>query len=59
MIDGSDVDAQINKKRAHKIILAEALEHENKTRFKLGAKRRGNPPKRRADSNQEGDGKDA
>lgn len=56
MIDGTDVDALINKKRAHKIILSEALEHENQNRFKLGAKRRGNAVKRKGENSQEGGG---
>jgi len=36
MLDGSDVDAQINKKRAHKTIMAEANEQQIKIRLKLG-----------------------
>ena len=40
MLDGGDVDAQISKKRAHKIILAEAFDQENKSRFKLSKKQR-------------------
>ena len=40
MLDGADVDAQISKKRAHKIILAEAFDQENKSRFKISKKQR-------------------
>ena len=35
MIDGTDVEMIIRKKRAHKTILAEAFESQNKNRFKL------------------------
>lgn len=35
MIDGTDVENVIRKKRAHKTILAEAFESQNKNLFKL------------------------
>ena len=35
MIDGTDVEMIIRKKRAHKTILAEAFESQNKNRFKF------------------------
>ena len=38
MLDGTDVDAVIKRKRAHKIILSEAFNSENKNRFKLKKK---------------------
>mmetsp|Transcript_24476 Transcript_24476/g.30496 ORF Transcript_24476/g.30496 Transcript_24476/m.30496 type:complete len:201 (+) Transcript_24476:737-1339(+) len=40
MLDGTDVDAQISKKRAHKNIMAEALLAENKNKFKLTGRKR-------------------
>ena len=38
MLDGTDVDAVIKRKRAHKIILSEAFNSENKNRFKFKKK---------------------
>ena len=40
MLDGTDVDAQISKKRAHKIIMAEAALAENRHKMKLKSKRK-------------------
>ena len=34
MLDGTDVDAQINKKRAHKTIMDEAFNSNNRFRMK-------------------------
>ena len=38
MLDGTDVDAQINKKRAHKTIMAEAFNPKNRFRMKAKSK---------------------
>ena len=35
MLDGTNVDAQINKKRAHKNIMAEAFDPTKANRFKF------------------------
>jgi hypothetical protein len=35
LLDGTDVDVLINKKRAHKMIIDEANEAERKTRLRL------------------------
>jgi len=43
MLDGTDVDAQINKKRAHKTIMAEAFNPKN--RFRLKSKSKSNVKK--------------
>ena len=35
LLDGTDVDVLINKKRAHKLIIDEALEADRKARLRL------------------------
>ena len=40
MLDGTQIDAQINKKRAHKNIMAEAFNSERRGRFKLSKKKK-------------------
>ena len=56
MLDGTDVDAQINKKRAHKNIMAEAFSAERKHRIKFGAKKAGSKDRNRARANDKGAG---
>ena len=40
MLDGTDVDAQIMKKRAHKFVLAETLAKHSMNRFRMKGKRK-------------------
>ena len=46
MLDGTDVDAQINKKRAHKIIMDESFNVGKRSLFKLKKKKAGRPAKK-------------
>ena len=48
MLDGTDVDANINKKRAHKIIMSEAFNA--KSRFRLKKKKGGSRPNKSKDA---------
>ena len=54
MLDGTDVDAQINKKRAHKNIMAEAFSPTNKgNRFKFAKKATSTRKKQTSQENNE------
>ena len=56
MLDGTDVDAQINKKRAHKNIMAEAFSPNKANRFKQFAKKQATVKREKKTSTQDASG---
>ena len=52
MLDGTQIDAQINKKRAHKNIMAEAFNSERRGRFKLSKKKKTQATKKKTDQDE-------